>query len=59
MKERWMDGRRDSGKKTDKEKEGQHRREIKGWVDNKKSEKLIESENKERQKRGGKNKNKW
>lgn len=48
----------DGGRKTDierEEKEGQHRREIKEWggvggvnkVDNKKSEKLIKSGNKE------------
>lgn len=58
-----MDGRRDGGRKTDKEKEGQHRWEIKGGrvddkVDDKKSEKLIEGENKERKKWDGKNKKK-
>lgn len=30
-----MEGRTEEGRKTDKEKERQHRREIKGGVDNK------------------------
>lgn len=53
--EGWKDGKSDRGRK---EKEGQHQREIKVGVDNKvgkkKSEKFIESENKERKEWGRK-----
>lgn len=56
-----MDGRRDGGRKTDKERRASpvgDQRGVDDIVDNKKSEKLIESENKDRMKQGGKNKNK-
>lgn len=56
-----MNGGTEDGK-TNKEKEGQDRREIKGGVDNKvdnrKSENLIEPGNKEGMRWNGKNKEK-